>query len=551
MEPNNVRSFSGFLLAGAALVALAIYLVLHGVLNPDEGFYLAAAHFVAQGHIPYRDFGYTQGPLLPYVNLPWLHLFGFTLAGQRLAALAWTLLAVAGGVIWLVRRERSWWPATLFVLLLLGSPLWLAFSVEGKTYGCAALAVLIGSIAVLSARPWLIRWPVFVAAATVGVGVRYPMAGFFVPAGICLLLTMRGVWPKVGAVLFAVAIATGAWAIFAGDGAMDRLVFWTIRFHQASSFQINVWRHFIDCFRFAPVLWIFAVWSVWRSRSVDHEKHERHESRKDPGTQRSAPDTQPSTQPFSPPAGRRDATSTKVRKDLIPAELASLHAQPSTLNGQSSSRLSPLASHLIVLGSLAVALVVNLSASTTYAEYVFPFLPAFALVVSPSVASWRSRLSRPFVALIVLLILIAGWNYPPELSRDVLVHAAQAEAFLRSNVPADATVACSMPEIPVASGNVIPLAMAMGKFGITEDMTDSLAGERRMLSPESLLRILRDPTTAALVGSTTYNWNFYWSLPSYRVLSAAARAEIWAIIHEQYRLSFRNEEYVIYLRKTE
>src|SRR5688500_14780337 len=111
----------GLLAAGVALFALALWFVLHGVLNADEGFYLAASNLVSQGYQPYHDFGYTQAPLFPYVNLIWLDVFGHTLAGQRLAGLAWTLLMLASGITWLKRRF-SWGVAALFVVLLLGAP---------------------------------------------------------------------------------------------------------------------------------------------------------------------------------------------------------------------------------------------------------------------------------------------------------------------------------------------------------------------------------------------------------------------------------------------
>jgi hypothetical protein len=105
-----------------------------------------------------------------------------------------------------------------------------------------------------------------------------------------------------------------------------------------------------------------------------------------------------------------------------------------------------------------------------------------------------------------------------------------------------------MPEIPIAAGNLIPLTMAMGKFGITEDFSPDVAEKRLMMTPSSLRLILSDPKTKALVGSPSYNWNFFWSLPSYRVLSKAAQDEISATIRANYRLEFMNEEYVIFLR---
>jgi hypothetical protein len=48
------------------LVFSLVYLFL-GQANADEGWYLYASKLVYQGNLPYRDFAYTQMPLLPYI----------------------------------------------------------------------------------------------------------------------------------------------------------------------------------------------------------------------------------------------------------------------------------------------------------------------------------------------------------------------------------------------------------------------------------------------------------------------------------------------------
>jgi hypothetical protein len=53
--------------AGAAAVVIAAAAVGLGPLNQDEGWYLYAALETAAGRLPYRDFFFTQGPLLPVV----------------------------------------------------------------------------------------------------------------------------------------------------------------------------------------------------------------------------------------------------------------------------------------------------------------------------------------------------------------------------------------------------------------------------------------------------------------------------------------------------
>ena len=55
------------LLAWLAAALLAAVNVWFGPLNADEGWYLLAAQNVSRGMVPYRDFLYTQGPVLPFV----------------------------------------------------------------------------------------------------------------------------------------------------------------------------------------------------------------------------------------------------------------------------------------------------------------------------------------------------------------------------------------------------------------------------------------------------------------------------------------------------
>lgn len=56
-------------LAAAVLAALCLYAFAawFGNLNQDEGWYLYAARRVSEGAVPYRDFFFTQGPVMPYV----------------------------------------------------------------------------------------------------------------------------------------------------------------------------------------------------------------------------------------------------------------------------------------------------------------------------------------------------------------------------------------------------------------------------------------------------------------------------------------------------
>src|SRR5690554_5340670 len=79
------------------LLALCIYgfNLWFGNLNQDEGWYLYAALERSEGRLPYRDFFFTQGPVLPWVY-GWLAPVwaGFGLVGGRALT---AVLGLAGG----------------------------------------------------------------------------------------------------------------------------------------------------------------------------------------------------------------------------------------------------------------------------------------------------------------------------------------------------------------------------------------------------------------------------------------------------------------------
>lgn len=58
-------SLTLWLLALAAALTLGAANLVMGELNQDEGWYLYAARLVSEGQLPYRDFAFTQAPLLP------------------------------------------------------------------------------------------------------------------------------------------------------------------------------------------------------------------------------------------------------------------------------------------------------------------------------------------------------------------------------------------------------------------------------------------------------------------------------------------------------
>ena len=130
------------------MICLAAAAVWLGALNQDEGWYLYAANMFADGKLPYRDFQYTQGPLLPivYSFFTWIWN-GWGLLGARV----FTLLTGLAAIFVFARTAADLAPedrrreAALVTVFLLGCNLYHLYYVAiPKTYALASLLVACG-----------------------------------------------------------------------------------------------------------------------------------------------------------------------------------------------------------------------------------------------------------------------------------------------------------------------------------------------------------------------------------------------------------------------
>ena len=137
-----------WLLATGAFAVLGGASIWMGGLNQDEGWYLYAANLVAEGKTPYRDFFYTQGPMLPivYSAFSWIWK-SWGLLGAR----AFTLGIGAAGVLVAAALARRLAPearrgeAALATLVLLGANLYHVYYLTiPKTYALASFFVIAG-----------------------------------------------------------------------------------------------------------------------------------------------------------------------------------------------------------------------------------------------------------------------------------------------------------------------------------------------------------------------------------------------------------------------
>ena len=178
------------MLALGAMAVLGAAAVWMGGLNQDEGWYLYAANLVAEGQVPYRDFAYTQGPVMPFVysSFVWIwRMFG--LAGARV----FTFLLGAAGIVFAMGLARRFVPeerrsaVSLVMLLLLGCNIYhLYYLAIPKTYALAALFVMVGFYLLKVAvdrKPWLALLAgialAFAAGTRISLGAILPIVGLY------------------------------------------------------------------------------------------------------------------------------------------------------------------------------------------------------------------------------------------------------------------------------------------------------------------------------------------------------------------------------------
>jgi len=209
MKGLNVATLFAFVVLAAAAVWL-------GGLNQDEGWYLYAAGCVADGRMPYRDFFYTQGPLMPIVYSAFAGVWSAAgLLGARVLTL---LVGIAGLVAFaalahrLAPEGRKREAAALVAVFLANNLYHLYYLAIPKTYALATLFVAVGFCLFARSADALRSRSAALFAAGAGfalaasAGTRISLGALLAVVGFALLLGrrqfgMRYVWFGLGGAL--------------------------------------------------------------------------------------------------------------------------------------------------------------------------------------------------------------------------------------------------------------------------------------------------------------------------------------------------------------
>ncbi|MBQ3098702.1 MAG: hypothetical protein IJC66_11170, partial [Kiritimatiellae bacterium] len=208
---NIVALGAAWTLASLIAVCVAVLAVWWGGVNQDEGWYLYAARLVGEGKVPYRDFFFTQGPVLPYIySIMPVH----GLLSGRLVTFAFSVFSVLVAIAFARRlvSKESRNAVSLAVFAMLACNLYhMYFTSIPKTYALGTLFVMLGFL-LLSYR-WNFLAAVSFAFAS---GTRISLVLILGVVGVGLLVTrfrtLQWLWFGVGG-MFGLFLVYGFFAV--------------------------------------------------------------------------------------------------------------------------------------------------------------------------------------------------------------------------------------------------------------------------------------------------------------------------------------------------
>lgn len=201
----------------AALV-LGVANLIMGDLNHDEGWYLYAALKVADGWLPYRDFAFTQGPILPLVYAlfsPVIESCG--LVGGRI--ITWSFGFIAALMAGFAARRLGGQAAGVMTFILIAVNVYQSyFTTVVKTYSLCALFLTLGIYA-------MARWLTSPGRVN-SFSIFLPLAGFMFAAAAGVRVSSGVLLPIVGLWMLWQSNRLGrlSWLWFGLGGATGLLV---------------------------------------------------------------------------------------------------------------------------------------------------------------------------------------------------------------------------------------------------------------------------------------------------------------------------------------
>jgi hypothetical protein len=204
----------GFVAVVGIYVAISVHFRHVGLMAPDESYYTLAARSVYEGHVPYRDFSYTQMPYVPYINGFVMSIIGFGLNQHRLVSSIFGGIGLLFIIIALRQRLGSFEPAFAASFLFAASPRWGFLQSMGVWCGIAGMMLNIALAAVLWRGFFRARATVFVAAGVMAVWCRLSAAPILAVLGLIMLIQAPNLKERIYVIALSLVLAALAFLPF-------------------------------------------------------------------------------------------------------------------------------------------------------------------------------------------------------------------------------------------------------------------------------------------------------------------------------------------------
>ncbi len=523
------------LCAGCALLAANVLL---GDLNQDEGWYLYAARLVRAGGLPYRDFAYTQAPVLPFVYAAtdrFVEVHGL-LAGRVFTALLAFVAALMAAALAarISPRGLRIEAAALALVLILVNVYHAYFCAVVKTYALTSFFLLAGLLALTIALDKRSRATMMLSAVlfTFAAGTR-SSASLAAAAAFVFLCLDRNSRGFIGWFWFALGGAAASALVVIPFLVMAPEGFWfcAVAYHamrdssggllQTLVYKAGFLSRVLNAYFVAIGLWV-AVLLARAFRLF----------------------------PFAP---REDAEST-VEAD-----------------GMSLMRGKPGLPFALLLWAIVAAVsLVHFMAPFPYDDYQVFIFPVFAVAVAVSAVRLMSRANASYARrcaalesenlvavdaagtgspgawlLGAVLVLCLGASLSSPINQDWFVQERdriwwrlkdnsplrklqQTGAMIRSLVRPGDLLLTQDPYLAVEAGLTLPRGLEMGQFCYFPDFSDDEAKRLHVMNRARLTALIRDcaAPVAALSG-----YAFAISSPQIEPTDDEEQAAFW---HETY-----------------
>jgi hypothetical protein len=533
------------LVFAVGLSAANLYL---GDLNQDEGWYLYAPSQVAAGKLPYRDFAFTQAPVLPFVyaaGYPLIRAFG--VGGGRfitvLFGLAAALLAAGTAFRTAPKSWRALAGLTAFILTAV-NVYQSYFTTIVKTYALCAFFLMAG----LYALTWIARrqgaWACVLAGlcGALAAGTRLS-AGAVLPVVFLYLLRHHRRWGWTRWFCYGAGGGLGLLGVFlpmyliAPQGFMFGVVqYHTLRDPGSFIYQMVLKAGFISryvqAYFVASVLMVLlpALYLVFRKRFAA--------------------------------AGEQGLLS----DDTVPENAWADGAEADTPEPSDDDSEKPVASEEDRPGAAvfwwvwAAISLVHLSAPFPYDDYqviVYPVLgTAIAVVLvqclsrltAGATVSVRCRVAGVVLPAVLLSCMAASLSSPVNQSwmirgrdriwwlmkdKPDLVKLQEAGRWIRARTRPGDLLLTQDTYLAVEARRDVPDALALGPFSYYPDWPTEKARRLNLLNRERMLELIAH-TPAPFAAVSGYGLAI--RCPAVRELTDEEQDELWQAVRQRYQV---------------